>query len=73
MNEEQKKIRETLIEIKRISLRFKRKESYILSLDIHDPERHRRWYELGKERDRRYSKLYRVLYSEGIDALKLPL
>ena len=73
MNAEQKKIRETLLTLKRISLRFRRQESYIFSLDIHDTERHRRWDELCKERDRRYSKLYSTLYSEGIDALKLQL
>ena len=71
MDKEQKKIRETLIEIKRISLRFRRQEMFILSLDIHDPERHQRWYELGKEQNRRYSKLFRILYAHGIDALKL--
>ena len=71
MDNKNKKIRETLLTLKRISLRFRRQESYILSMDIHDPERHRRWYELGKERNRRYSKLFRVLYAQGIDALKL--
>ena len=73
MNKEQKKIRETLIALKRISIRFKRQESYILSLDIHDPERHRRWYELQKEKNRRYSYLYSKLYKSSIDALKIPL
>ena len=71
MNKEQKKIRETLITLKRISLRFRRKENYILSMDIHDPERHIRWYSLCKERNRRYGKLFMVLYDNGIDALKL--
>ena len=72
-DKKQKKIKETLTALYRASLKFKRRESYILSLDINDPERRRRWYELGKERDRRYSTLYRVLYSEGIDALRLQL
>ena len=71
MDKEQKKIRETLIEIKRISLRFRRKEMFILSLDLHDSERHRRWCEHLKEKNRSYSKLFRVLYENGIDALKL--
>ena len=73
MNKEQKKIRETLIEMKRISLRFRRQEMFIMSMDIHDPERHRRWYELGKEKSRRYNKLFGTLYKSGIDALKLKI
>ena len=73
MDTEKKKIRETMLEIKRISLRYRRRQRFIESLDIHDPERHRRWYELGKERNRRYSKLFRVLYTHGIDALKLKI
>ena len=73
MNAEQKKIRETMLEIKRISLRYRRRQRFIEYLDIHDPERHRRWYEIGKERNRRYSKLFRVLYAHGIDALKLKI
>ena len=71
MNAEQKKIRETLLTLKRISLRFRRQESYIFSLDIHDPERHKKYYLLCEERNSRYSKLYRELYARGIDVLKL--
>lgn len=73
MNKEQKKIRETLLELKRVSLRYRRQANFVLSMDIHDPERHRRWYEIGKERDRRYHTLFRVLYHYGIDALKLKI
>ena len=71
MDKKNKKIRETLIALKRISLRFRRQEMFILSLDIHDPDRHRRWEELCGERNRRYNKLFRVLYAHGIDALHL--
>ena len=73
MDTEKKKIRETILELKRISLRYRRQERYVISMDIHDPERHMRWYEIGKERDRRYSKLFRVLYNHGIDALRLKI
>ena len=71
MDKKNKKIKETLLTLKRISLRFRRQENYIFSLDIHNQERHERWYALCKERNRRYSKLFMVLYAQGIDALKL--
>ena len=57
----------------KIALRFWRRERYILSLDLHDPERHQRWYELRKERNRRFLSLHRELLERGIEPNFIPI
>ena len=57
----------------KIALRFWRRERYILSLDIHDPERHQLWYELRKERNRRFLSLHRELIKRGIEPNFIPI
>ena len=68
MDNNQKKINETVRELKSLSLRFKRQESFILSLDIHDPARRKKWHALKKERNSKYRALFRELYWMGVDA-----
>ena len=58
--------------VQKISLRFWRKERYLLSLDINDPRR-KQWNALRREQNRQYRYLFNKLFERGIEPSSIPL